>query len=68
MLNIYHRQAAADPVKVSVFYETLCPDSATFFTGQLYPVYQDLKDIMIVDLNAYGIASVSNTYIKRIIF
>ncbi|XP_050728324.1 gamma-interferon-inducible lysosomal thiol reductase-like [Eriocheir sinensis] len=49
--------AAADPVKVSVYYETLCPDSRNFFNEQLYPVYQDLKDILTMDVNAYGLAS-----------
>ncbi|XP_050728323.1 gamma-interferon-inducible lysosomal thiol reductase-like isoform X2 [Eriocheir sinensis] len=49
--------AAADPVKVSVYYETLCPDSRNFFTEQLYPVYQDLKDIMTLDINTYGKAT-----------
>lgn len=60
LISSIRQQAAAEPVKVSVYYETLCPDSRNFFIGQLYPVYQDLKDIMALDVNAYGKASVSS--------
>lgn len=60
LISSIRQQAAAEPVKVSVYYETLCSDSRNFFIGQLYPVYQDLKDIMALDVNAYGKASVSS--------
>lgn len=49
---------ADDRVKVSVYYETLCPDSIAFITKQLWPTYQKMKDIMIVDLVVYGNANV----------
>ncbi|XP_069956198.1 gamma-interferon-inducible lysosomal thiol reductase [Cherax quadricarinatus] len=45
------------PVKVSVYYETLCPDSQRFITNQLYPVWLNLMDIMEIDINAYGKAN-----------
>ncbi|KAK3873595.1 hypothetical protein Pcinc_021400 [Petrolisthes cinctipes] len=48
---------SAEPVKVSVYYETLCPDSSRFFVNQLYPVWLDLKDIMTNDINCYGKAN-----------
>ncbi|MCL4143308.1 UNVERIFIED_CONTAM: hypothetical protein GTU68_005540 [Idotea baltica] len=46
-----------NPVKVTTFYESLCPDSIRFFTRQLEPTYNDLSDIMTVELHAYGKAS-----------
>ncbi|XP_071521691.1 gamma-interferon-inducible lysosomal thiol reductase-like [Panulirus ornatus] len=48
---------AAEPVLVTVYYESLCPDSQRFITTQLYPVWIDLKDIMVLDVNAYGKSS-----------
>ncbi|XP_064095764.1 gamma-interferon-inducible lysosomal thiol reductase-like [Macrobrachium nipponense] len=44
----------ADPVKLSVFFETLCSDSQRFVVNQMYPVWQDLKDIVTMDVNIYG--------------
>ncbi|KAG0702856.1 Gamma-interferon-inducible lysosomal thiol reductase [Chionoecetes opilio] len=46
--------SGAEPVKVSVYYETLCPDSQRFFSDQLFPVFQELRDIVTLDTNAYG--------------
>ncbi|XP_027232210.2 gamma-interferon-inducible lysosomal thiol reductase-like [Penaeus vannamei] len=45
---------SAKPVTVSVYYESLCPDSQRFVVTQLYPVWQDLKEIMLLDVNSYG--------------
>ncbi|XP_047484583.1 GILT-like protein 1 [Penaeus chinensis] len=44
----------AGKVKVTVFYEALCPDSKKFITKQLYPVWNELKHIIELDINAYG--------------
>ena len=49
-------------VKVTTYYESLCPDSKAFINDQFYPTYQQLHEIMITDLNAYGKASVSNIF------
>ena len=47
------------PVLVTVYYESLCGDSIAFIKNQLHPTYNELSEIMIADLNAYGKASVS---------
>ncbi|KAL7632414.1 UNVERIFIED_CONTAM: hypothetical protein RMT77_017268 [Armadillidium vulgare] len=44
----------ADPVRVTVYYESLCPDSIRFFTEQLEPTYGELCSIMEVESYAYG--------------
>lgn len=47
-----------EKVKVSVYYEALCPDSKFFITYQLVPVFGELKDFLIIDLVPYGKAEV----------
>ena len=49
----------AKKVKVELFYETLCPDVRNFIQGQLYPVWEDLSDIMDIHWKPYGFAEVS---------
>lgn len=44
----------ATPVKVSVYYESLCPDSYSFIVRQLYPTWQNLSDIFTPEIYAYG--------------
>ncbi|XP_066970278.1 gamma-interferon-inducible lysosomal thiol reductase-like isoform X2 [Macrobrachium rosenbergii] len=44
----------ADPVKVGVYDEAFCPACRNFAETQLGPTYEELKDIMVVHLNAYG--------------
>ena len=52
--------ARADPsVKLSVHYESLCPDSIRFVTTQLFPSWQHFgEDILQLDLNPFGKANV----------
>ena len=51
---------AEQTVKLSVHYESLCPDSIRFVTKQLYPSWKHFgKDILKVDLNPFGKANVS---------
>ncbi|GAB6022340.1 hypothetical protein CHUAL_006461 [Chamberlinius hualienensis] len=47
----------ASKVKVTIDYETLCPDSMLFVMHQLGPVYEKIGSIMDVDLVPYGKAS-----------
>lgn len=48
-----------EKVKVSVYYEALCPDSKFFITYQLVPAYEELKEFLILDLIPYGKAEAS---------
>lgn len=50
---------AADPVKVAVYYESLCPDSKNFIANQLWPTYQQISDVFTVDFTPFGFANVS---------
>ena len=46
-------------VKLSVYYESLCPDSIRFITTQLFPTWQHFgNDILNVDLHPFGKANV----------
>ncbi|CAG9830578.1 unnamed protein product [Diabrotica balteata] len=47
-------------VKVSVYYEVLCPDSIDFISNQFHPTYKDLKDYIDVEFIPYGHASETN--------
>ena len=51
--------AEAPSVKLSVYYESLCPDSISFFIDQLWPSWQHFgEDILQLDLNPFGNARV----------
>jgi len=43
----------AKPVKVELFYESLCPGCRHFILTQLWPTYQALKDTDILDIKLY---------------
>nr|XP_027205503.1 gamma-interferon-inducible lysosomal thiol reductase-like [Dermatophagoides pteronyssinus] len=45
--------------QISLYYETLCPDSRNFFRNQLYPTYEKLNRYMDVELVPFGNANVS---------
>ncbi|XP_076059904.1 gamma-interferon-inducible lysosomal thiol reductase-like [Oratosquilla oratoria] len=44
----------ASPVKVHVYYETLCPYSRDFIVNQLYPTWTKVKEIMDVEMFPFG--------------
>ena len=51
--------AEGQTVKLSVHYESLCPDSIRFITTQLYPSWQHFgENILHLDLNPFGKANV----------
>lgn len=43
---------------MSLYYESLCPDSVRFVVGQLYPGYEKLGDVLDLDFVPYGFATV----------
>ncbi|KAK4883626.1 hypothetical protein RN001_006945 [Aquatica leii] len=44
-------------LKITVYYEALCPDSVRFITKQLYPTYSKIGNFLIIDLVPYGKAT-----------
>lgn len=44
---------AAKPVLVELYYESLCPGCRAFIMGQLWPTFQALKDLEILDIKLY---------------
>ncbi|KAJ6635183.1 GILT-like protein 1 [Pseudolycoriella hygida] len=39
---------------ISIYYESLCPDSSRFITNQLYPAYEYLKDYIALTFVPFG--------------
>lgn len=61
--GLSERNLETDPnafgkVKISVYYEALCPDSKFFVKYQLLPVYEEFQEYIILDLVPYGKAQV----------
>lgn len=52
---------AKDKMELSVYYESLCPDSRRFFINQLGPVYAELSDYIDLDLVPFGHARILGT-------
>ena len=46
-------------VEVELFYDTFCPDVIDFIQGKLYPVWEELSDIMEIHWKPYGFTQVS---------
>ena len=51
-----------EKVNITVYYESLCPDSIEFITGQLYPTYQSLEKYLNVEFVPFGNAEVNTNY------
>lgn len=56
--ELNEQKAVNDLVKVTVYYEALCPDSKFFILHQLVPAYKSLRKFLILDLVPYGKAEV----------
>ncbi|XP_028328681.1 gamma-interferon-inducible lysosomal thiol reductase [Gouania willdenowi] len=52
--NFTRSRQTADKVQVELYYESLCPGCRLFITGQLFPTWLMLQDIMEVTLVPYG--------------
>ncbi|XP_022333354.2 gamma-interferon-inducible lysosomal thiol reductase-like [Crassostrea virginica] len=50
----YESKAKADKVKLTLYFESLCPDCKNFFRTQLTKTYTNLVDIMDLTLVPYG--------------
>lgn len=48
------RQQTAKPVKIDVYYETLCPDCIDYITNMLYPSAVLLGNVMDLSIVPYG--------------
>merc|ERR1719384_1128776 len=60
MVTLATAASAPATVKMSVYYESLCPDSIRFVTQQLYPNWLHFgPEILTVDLNPFGKANFS---------
>jgi len=54
--NFLQAQATAEPVNVTLYYESLCPYCRQFITEQLHPTWKTFQStgIMMVDIIPYG--------------
>lgn len=48
-----------EKLKLTIYYEALCPDSKAFIVSELYPSYEILKNYIKIDFVPYGFAKVS---------
>nr|XP_042717941.1 gamma-interferon-inducible lysosomal thiol reductase isoform X1 [Chrysemys picta bellii] len=58
--KFYHHPQAANPVSLSLYYESLCPACRNFLVTQLFPTWVMLSDIMDITLVPYGNAQEKN--------
>nr|AKS48281.1 gamma-interferon induced thiol reductase GILT1 [Scylla paramamosain] len=54
LLGLVAAVSAVDPVKIHLYYETLCPYSIDFVVNQLYKTWTLVKDIMEVEMFPFG--------------
>ena len=58
----------AKKLKLSVYFESLCPDSRLFITRQLTPTYAVLNKIFDIDLVPYGNSNWSYSETSKEVF
>lgn len=58
-------KASANPVNVSLYYESLCPGCRQFLVTQLVPTFILLQGIMNIELVPYGNAQVQMSHITN---
>ncbi|CAF3567407.1 unnamed protein product [Rotaria sp. Silwood1] len=51
---IWKTRTESDRVNLSIYYETLCPDSRKFITTQVWNTYQSILDIVNITFVPYG--------------
>lgn len=56
---VVHSIQAADPVKLAVYYESLCPGCQDFISSHVWPTYLELSEIMRLHLIPFGNANFS---------
>ena len=56
----FHSDTPA-PVKVELYYESLCPGCRAFIMGQLYPTFQKLQNSEIMDIGLYPYGNAQET-------
>ncbi|XP_077580425.1 gamma-interferon-inducible lysosomal thiol reductase-like [Stigmatopora nigra] len=64
--NLTKLHQTEEPVKMEVFYESLCPDCIMYITQVLYPTWVLLQDILSVHLVPFGNAQESHNGTKYI--
>jgi GTP cyclohydrolase FolE2 len=50
----YSRADETQKLNVTIFYESLCPDSQSFIQNQLYKNYDELKDKISLTFIPFG--------------
>lgn len=56
--SLLKKSSVINPVRVTVFYECLCPDSRSFFLHHLVPAYEKAPELVDVEYVPYGNAKV----------
>nr|CAI5824769.1 unnamed protein product [Callosobruchus analis] len=59
LLSVLGFSQAADKLKVSLYYETLCPGCNYFIQNELYPVYSQFEEYLFLEMVPFGNAEVS---------
>jgi hypothetical protein len=54
LISVLTACTSCQKVNVSVYYEVLCPDSINFVRGPLFRAYEQVPDILSLELVPYG--------------